>query len=277
MTAYHLFLIDAQNDFCDLPAPARPALPVAGADADLRRVATLVRAAGPALDAITLTLDSHHVYDVAHPGFWWADTPGAEVAPFTPITAAQVRAGRFQPRDPAARPRVLAYLDALEAAGRYTLMVWPVHCEVGTWGHQLHGAVREACADWELRRQRTSHVVFKGLNPWTEHYSALQAEVPDPADPETGLNRALIARLDTPGRLLIAGEAGSHCVRATVEHLVANLPDPTPERLSRLTLLTDAISPVGGFEAQQAAFFADMRQRGVRLATCAEVLAEMEA
>ena len=277
MTAYHLFLIDAQNDFCDLPAPARPALPVAGADADLRRVATLVRAAGPALDAITLTLDSHHVYDVAHPGFWWADTPGAEVAPFTPITAAQVRAGRFQPRDPAARPRVLAYLDAPEAAGRYTLMVWPVHCEVGTWGHQLHGAVREACADWELRRQRTSHVVFKGLNPWTEHYSALQAEVPDPADPETGLNRALIARLDTPGRLLIAGEAGSHCVRATVEHLVANLPDPTPERLSRLTLLTDAISPVGGFEAQQAAFFADMRQRGVRLATCAEVLAEMEA
>ena len=277
MTTYHLFLIDAQNDFCDLPPPARPALPVQGADADLHRVAALVRDAGDALDAITLTLDSHHRYDIAHPGFWWAAAPGAEVAPFTEITAAQVRAGQFQPRDPAALPRTLAYLDALEAQGRYTLMVWPVHCEVGTWGHQLHDAVREACADWELRRQRTSHVVFKGLNPWTEHYSALQAEVPDPADPETGLNRALIARLDTPGRLLIAGEAGSHCVRATVEHLVAHLPDPTPERLSRLTLLTDAISPVGGFEAQQAAFFDDMRQRGVQLATCAEVLAEMKA
>jgi nicotinamidase-related amidase len=237
----------------------------------------LVREAGDALDAITLTLDSHHAYDVAHPGFWWADTWGAEVIPFTQITAAQVRAGQFQPRDPAALPRTLAYLDALEAQGRYTLMVWPVHCAVGTWGHQLHDAVRAACADWELRRQRASHVVFKGLNPWTEHYSALQAEVPDPADPETGLNRALIARLDTPGRLLIAGEAGSHCVRATVEHLVAHLPDPTSERLSRLTLLTDAISPVGGFEAQQAAFFEDMRQRGVRLATCAEVIAEMKA
>lgn len=265
MTAFHLLLIDAQNDFCDLPAPARPALPVAGADADLRRVAALVRDAGDALDAITLTLDSHHAYDVAHPGFWWADTWGAEVIPFTQIAAAQVRAGQFQPRDPAALPRTLAYLDALEAQGRYTLMVWPVHCEVGTWGHQLHDAVRDACADWELRCQRVSHVVRKGLNPWTEHYSALQAEVPDPADPETGLNHALIARLDTPGRLLIAGEAGSHCVRATVEHLVAHLPDPTPERLSRLTLLTDAISPVGGFEAQQTAFFADMRQRGVRL------------
>lgn len=277
MTAFHLLLIDAQNDFCDLPAPARPALPVAGADADLHRVAALVREAGDALDAITLTLDSHHRLDIAHPGFWWAGTPGAEVGPFTPITAAQVRAGQFQPRDPAALPRVLAYLEALEAQGRYTLMVWPVHCEVGTWGHQLHDAVREACADWELRRQRTSHVVFKGLNPWTEHYSALQAEVPDSTDPDTGLNRALIHRLDAAERLLIAGEAGSHCVRATVEHLVANLPDPTPERLSRLTLLTDAISPVGGFEMQQAAFFADMRQRGVRLATCADVIAEMKA
>ena len=119
---------------------------------------------------------------------------------------------------------------------------------------------------------RASHVVFKGLNPWTEHYSALQAEVPDADDPDTGLNRALIARLDGPGRLLIAGEAGSHCVRATVEHLLEHLPDATPERLARITLLTDAISPVAGFEAHQADFFADMARRGVRLATCAEVL-----
>ena len=200
MTAFHqhlhLLLIDAQNDFCDLPAPARPALPVQGADADLHRVAALVRDAGDALDAITLTLDSHHRHDIAHPGFWWAAAPGAEVAPFTEITAAQVRAGQFQPRDPAALPRTLAYLDALEAQGRYTLMVWPVHCEVGTWGHQLHDAVRDACTDWELRCQRVSHVVRKGLNPWTEHYSALQAEVPDPADPETGLK----PRADRPAR-----------------------------------------------------------------------------
>ena len=121
MTAFHqplhLLLIDAQNDFCDLPAPAHPALPVKGADADMRRVAALVRDAGDALDAITLTLDSHHRYDIAHPGFWWAAEPGTEVAPFTEITAAQVRAGQFQPRDPAALPRTLAYLDSLGSPG----------------------------------------------------------------------------------------------------------------------------------------------------------------
>ena len=117
----HLLLIDAQNDFCDLPAGASgtPALPVPGADADLRRVAELLRRAADRIDALTLTLDTHHRRDIAHPGFWWAHAPGQEVAPFTPITAAQVRAGQFQPRDPAALSRVLAYLDALEAQGRY--------------------------------------------------------------------------------------------------------------------------------------------------------------
>ena len=277
--AFHLLLIDAQNDFCDLPASVHgtPALPVPGANADLQRVADLVRRGADALDAIVLTLDSHHRHDIAHPGFWQTGD-GAAVAPFTPITAAQVRAGQFRPRDaqPTTHNRVLAYLDALEAGGRHTLMVWPVHCEVGTWGHQLHAGVREACAAWELRRHRASHVVFKGLNPWTEHYSALQAEVPDPDDADTGLNRALIRRLDAAPRLLIAGEAGSHCVRATVEHLVAHLPDPSPARLARLTLLTDAISPVAGFEAVQADFLADMARRGVRLATCADALAEMK-
>lgn len=43
-----LLLIDPQNDFCDLPATASgtPALPVAGADADMRRVADLIERGG---------------------------------------------------------------------------------------------------------------------------------------------------------------------------------------------------------------------------------------
>lgn len=47
---------------------------------------------------------------------------GKAVPPYTPISAAEVRAGKYSPRNPAALPCVLAYLDALEAAGRYRLM-----------------------------------------------------------------------------------------------------------------------------------------------------------
>ncbi len=37
-----LLLIDPQNDFCDLPPPARPRLPVPGAHADMLRVGELI-------------------------------------------------------------------------------------------------------------------------------------------------------------------------------------------------------------------------------------------
>ncbi|MEN9844702.1 MAG: hypothetical protein RLZZ612_2531 [Pseudomonadota bacterium] len=272
MSSTVLLLIDPQNDFCDLPPSAQgtPALPVAGADADMQRVAALIRRRQASLDDIVVTLDSHHRVDVAHPSFWQAGDGAAAqaVAPFTPITAAQVRAGAFAPRDAAALPRVLAYLDELEAQGRYTLMVWPVHCEIGTWGHNVHSAVRVAYNAWEEARVCQVRKVVKGTNPWTEHYSAMQAEVPDANDPDTQLNRALIAHLDSFDTILIAGEASSHCVKATTEHLADHLPSG---RLSKLVLLTDGMSAVTGFEAQAQAFIAGMVARGAQTALCADV------
>lgn len=273
-----LLIIDPQNDFCDLPAdwcptdplggaPLAPALPVAGAHADLLRLADLLREAGEGFTDISITLDSHQRLDIAHTSFW-QHGDGTPVAPFTEIAAAQLRQGTFRPRIASALPRTLAYLDALEAQGRYRLMAWPVHCEIGTWGHALHAAVRDACKAWENGSGRAVHEVAKGSSPWTEHYSALQAEVPDEADPGTQLNRSLLHRLDEAELIVVAGEASSHCVRASTEHLVEHLPGGRPERL---LLLTDCMSPVTGFHAQHEAFLADMRSRGVQLATCAEL------
>lgn len=298
-----LLLIDPQNDFCDLPADwcprdpltgqaLAPALPVAGAHADMLRLAELLRHGTDGISAITLTLDAHHRFDIAHPTFWQTGTGdaggtsdaggksgmggasgtsdvGGPVAPFTAITAAQVRAGRFAPKDPAMLPRALAYLDALAQHGRYTLMVWPVHCEIGSWGQAIHPALKAACNAWEERHLAVAQKVSKGSNPWTEHYSALQAEVPDASDAATQLNRTLIADLDRADLILIGGEASSHCVRATTEHLADNLPSGQP---GKIVLLTDCMSPVGGFEAQQRDFLANMAQRGVRLATSDQML-----
>lgn len=282
----HLLIIDPQNDFCDLPAPylppdpvtaeARaPSLPVSGAHHDMLRVAALIRAGGDGLSALTVTLDSHHRYHIAHPTFW-RQGDGAPVAPFTQILAAQVRAGQFAPREHHALPRALAYLDALEAAGRYTLMVWPVHCEIGSWGHNVHDAVRAAYDAWEERQLGIVAKVAKGSNLWTENYSALKAEVPDPDDAATQFNTALADTLARADRLYICGEASSHCVKATTEHL-ADYVEQHGGRgaLARLVLLTDCISPVGGFQAQHDAFLDDMRRRGVQLATSNEILPEL--
>jgi nicotinamidase/pyrazinamidase len=273
----HLLIIDPQNDFCDLPpalcpAGEAPALPVAGAHADLQRLAAFIDAASPRLDAITVTLDSHQRLDIAHPGFWQT-ADGAAVPPFTTITAQQLRAGAFRPRDASAAGRAQAYVDALEARGRYTLMVWPVHCEIGSWGHAVHADVRAACNRWQERHLRSLNWVHKGSNPWTEHYSAVMAEVPDAADAGTGLNQALIDSLSPAGLLLVAGEASSHCVRATTEHLADHLGGD----LGRVVLLGDCMSPVTGFEAQAADFLAAMQQRGLRVMASVGVLPLLHA
>ena len=277
----HLLIIDPQNDFCDLPAnycPANPpggssapALPVTGAHADMQRLAAMVDAGRNGLSAITITLDSHHHLDIAHPTFW-QDVSGGPIAPFTQIQAADVRAGRFLPRDVKARGRAQAYLDALEAAGRYTHMVWPVHCEIGTWGHNIHHDLRLACNRWEEANNDIVTKVSKGENPWTEHYSAMMAEVPDPEDAHTQLNAKLLDSLFAADRVFIAGEAGSHCVKATTEHIVANWP---AAELGRLVLIKDCISAVGGFEAQYAAFLTDMSKLGVQIMNADDVCAEL--
>jgi nicotinamidase/pyrazinamidase len=280
----HLLIIDPQNDFCDLPntyllrdpltgATVAPALPVPGAHGDMQRLAHLIRTGGAGLTDITVTLDSHHRLDIAHPTFWRRGD-GTAVPPFTTIHAEQVRKREYEPRNPAALPRALAYIEALEANARYALTIWPVHCEMGTWGHNVHADVRTAYNLWEEQQLRVVGKVSKGENPWTEHYSAMQAEVPDAQDPHTQLNQALLEQLDKAEVILIAGEASSHCVKATTEHIAQHLPSG---KLERITLLTDCMSHVSGFSAQHDAFMADMRKRGLHLATSGEVLTRLKA
>lgn len=279
-----LLVIDPQNDFCDLPVDylptalekgtgCTPALPVAGAHADMLRVADLINRGLNGLSGISVTLDSHHRLDIAHPTFWM-DAQGEAVAPFTQISASEVRTGKYLPRNTEALPRVLAYLDALESAGRYRLKIWPIHCEIGSWGHNVHADVRAAYNCWEDAALGIVNMVSKGSNPWTEHYSAIMAEVPDADDPATQLNRGFIEVLAQADRIYITGEAGSHCVKATTEHIVDNFAHAD---LSKLVLVTDCMSAVTGFDAQYEGFVRDMMARGVQTATADDVLPELLA
>jgi len=235
------------------------------------RVAQLIQDAGARLSNISITMDAHQRLDIAHPTFWQTGA-GEPVSPFTSISAQDVENGHYAPRLPGARGRALAYLRQLEEQGRYRHMVWPVHCEIGSWGQNVHAALRQAYNVWEERTLRSVTKVTKGENPWTEHYSAIQAEVPDEADPGTQTNAELVAQLRGADRLYITGEAGSHCVKATTEHLVAQLSDA---EVNRLVLVTDCMSPVTGFEAAYQQFVQDMQARGVALMTAAQVAAEL--
>jgi len=262
-----LLIIDPQMDFCD--GPANGALPVPGAWDDLVRLGRLIDRLGPRLEAIDVTLDSHHAMDIAHAP-WWVNQAGAQAPPFTMITAADVEAGVWTPANPAWRERSLRYVRQLEANGKYALLVWPTHCLIGSAGHAVQPDLFAALRRWEEHRGGLVNFVAKGANPFTEHYSAIAAEVPDPSDGATLPNTALLDRLRDSDLVLVGGEALSHCVKATMTDIADAV---GADHVGKFVLLTDCMSPVpalpGGpdFPALGRAFVADMVARGMRVAT----------
>lgn len=262
----HLVVIDPQVDFCD----PQGALYVRGAECDMERLARMVTRLAPKPDDIHVTLDSHRLIDVAHPIFW-KDSQGQHPAPFTIIKANDVEAGRWMPTLPSMTRRMLDYVRALETNGRYPLCIWPPHCLIGTPGHNVLPALQQVLQSWEAQRFAMVDYVTKGSNPWTEHYSAVCADVPDPTDPGTQINTGLIQTLLEADIIAIAGEAGSHCLANTVRDIATNFGDDSAIR--KLVLLEDATSPVPGFETFQTDFVREMRTRGMQISTTQDFLA----
>jgi len=271
-----LLLIDPQNDFCDLPELERPegmepALPVPGAWQDMRRLALVLDSAGERIDGITVTLDSHPLVGIERPLLWETDD-GQPVEPFTVISAEDLRQGRFRPAVAALQgdDRVLNVLATLNSQGTPGIMVWPAHCTIGTWGHQVVDPVAAALERWTGAWRRLIRYVHKGSNPLTEHFGAFQADVVLADAPETDFNQGLAKRLMRADTLLVAGEASSHCVAASIRQLLGR----APHMARRIVLLTDCMSPVTGFEEPAAEFFREMAERGVRAMTAAQWMQE---
>jgi len=257
-TTIHLVVIDPQNDFCSPTG----ALFVPGADQDVVRLAAMIDRLRGRLSDIHVTLDSHRKVDISHP-MWWRDAVGREPGPFTQITAADMTAGRWTTARADLQARSLDYLGALERSGRYPHTIWPYHCLIGDAGHNVAGVLASAMHEWE-QRLATVDFITKGSNPFTEHFSAVQAEVPDADDPGTQVNTDFIDTLEQADVILLAGEALSHCLANTVRDIADRF---GAEQLGKLHLLTDASHNVPGFDALGDAFVRDMTARGMRLTT----------
>lgn len=259
-----LLIIDPQNDFCD----PNGALYVPGANEDMNRLAHLVEQLGEGLNDIHVTLDSHRKVDISHP-IWFSDAAGRHPEPFSVIAADDLENGRWSTTRASTFERSLNYLKALEATGRYPHVIWPYHCLIGDEGHNVWPALSQAIHHWE-ERFRMADFVTKGSNPFTEHFSAVQAEVPDPSDPSTQLNTRLIATLEQADIVLLAGEALSHCLANSVRDIADKF--ASPKYIRKLVLLTDASSNVTGFENYGDDFLRELRAKGMQFATTHEFI-----
>ncbi len=254
-----ILIIDPQQDFCEPDG----ALYVSGAKEDSLRTAEMINRLGTEIETIRITLDSHQIIDIAHPIFW-KDSDGKHPAPFTIITVDDIESGKYHTTNPAMIKRASNYVRQLATNDRYPLCIWPEHCLVGSWGHTIQTDIFESVSRWSREKLKAVDIVNKGANPLTEHYSALRADVTDPEDPDTWLNTDLIESLDTADVIAVLGQAKSHCVANTIRDIVDNFSD---DSIRKICFIEDCSSNVAGFEEQGNAFVAEMKARGMNVAT----------
>ncbi len=269
-----LFLVDAQIDFIHPPPVGTLAVP--GAVDDTRRTTELLYRHADRVTAVVASLDSHVPHQIFY-GTWWSDEGGRPPAPFTLIGPADVKAGRWRPlREP---EWSLAYVRGLAATAKKALCVWPYHAMTGSPGHALDPALFEAVAYHAAAREAGPHFVTKGSVPQTEHYSVFEPEIAYGGAAEAARNDALLEELAGYDRVLVAGQAKSHCVLESVRSLIAHLgrrPGPGAE----VCLLADCTSSVAhpaiDFEAIARAEYEVLAARGLRLAASTDGAALFE-
>lgn len=258
-----LLIIDPQVDFCD----PNGSLYVEGADEDMKRVADMIDRLGGKINNIHVTLDCHYKFSIFHK-LIWRNSKGENPDPFTIISAKDVKDGIWFPVFPYLRQKFIDYCEALEQKNKYQLCIWPEHCKIASNGNSVLPVLYEALGRWEELKINNVDFVSKGSNKYTEMYSAISAECPDPEDPSTQLNTRLIETIGKADTVIICGEASSHCVKATVEDISNNFSDDS--YIKKLCLLEDGtsavISPFVDFPAIANKFVSDMSDRGMKTA-----------
>lgn len=280
-----LLLIDLQKDFCN-PAGTLYVGGRSGTGAidDCARTAAFVHRNLHELTGISGTLDTHFAHQIFFPAFW-RDENGHMPAPHTVITTDDIRAGKFVPNPAMARwlcggnyawllKQVLHYTEALEKAGKYQLYLWPPHCILGTEGHALAGVVAEAVMFHAYVRSANPHFEVKGGHPLTENYSVMAPEVLSRHDGQPLMQRsaAFVHSLLKADRLVIAGQAASHCVAASIADLLDEIVKIDATLARKVYLLSDCMSAVvvpGGkdFTPEAEAALGRFRAAGMHVVT----------
>ncbi len=283
--------VDLQNTFCipqfELFVAGRSGL---AAVEDNQRLCRFIYRNLEWITQFVVTMDSHQTYQIFHPTFL-EDSAGQNPEPFSSVSNEDVVTGRWRVRRETcealgvstswAQEYIRAYSRKLKEHGKYEWTVWPYHAMLGGIGHALVSALDEAIFFHSIARTSMPSIHLKGRNPWTEHYSALGPEVPEPEDgrPATQNTAALLDELLQFDKVLIAGQAKSHCVAWTVEDVLLEIGNRGNEIVDKFYLLEDCTSPVvvpgvTDFTEQANARFEKFRRAGMHVVRSTEPISE---
>ena len=251
-----LLLIDIQNTFC-IPGFELFVGGTSGNAAveDNRRLCEFIYQNLASISQISATLDTHSAMQIFHPLFF-VNGLGQHPTPYTDIHPEDLLAGKWTFNPDLAgqfgispeygQEMVLHYTETLAKKGKYALTIWPYHAMLGGIGHALVSAVEEAIFFHSVTRSTQPKFEIKGQSPFTENYSVIGPEVLNGPMGETLGSRSpeFIEQLKNVDRLIIAGQAKSHCVAWTVADLLEDIRATDLALAGKVYLLEDCSSPV---------------------------------
>jgi len=251
-----LMLVDVQNTFClpdfELYVAGRSGT---GAVDDNRRLCEFIYRNLGTITRVTATMDTHQAMQIFH-AIFLVDENGEHPAPYTLVSAEDVREGKWKFNPALAgyfgisaqqgQGRLQHYVDKLEEVEKYSLTIWPYHAMLGGIGHALVSSVEEALFFHSIARLSPPDFEIKGDRSFTEHYSVIGPEVEKGPQGEVlgEHNDKFVKLLKDVDRLVIAGQAKSHCVAWTIADLLSDLRAEDPALAKKIYLLEDCTSPV---------------------------------
>jgi nicotinamidase-related amidase len=285
--------VDMQNTFCtpgfELFVAGRSGT---GAVDDSRRfVEFLYRNLGR-VTRVFSTMDTHQAAQIFH-ALFLVDDGGHHPPAMTFVSVEDVEGGRWRFNEELAEALGLApgdgqrhllhYARTLRDGGKYALTIWPYHSMLGGIGHALVPSVEEAFFFHSVARSTPVDFRVKGNQALTEAYSVFGPEV------ECGPSGQVLGQRDEQlaqallgyDRVIVAGQAKSHCVAWSVADLLDSMSRRDPALADRLYLLDDCtssvVAPGVDFTQEGDAAFARFARAGAHIVRSTTPMAEWPA
>ncbi len=252
-----LLAVDCQLTFChpdfQLYVGGRSGT---GAVDDTRRLVEFIYHNLGVLTAIHATMDTHTAAQIFFDIFFIDENGNYPTPLVSDLSLKSLQSGAWRANPAAAamlnmssedlQNHIIHYATELAKAGKYSLTIWPYHAMLGGIGHALVPALEEVFFFHGQARNSQTGFEMKGGNPLTENYSILRPEVLTTAGGSVIANKntELIDRLLKYDRLVIAGQAKSHCVAWTIEDLLNEINARDPALAGKVYLLEDCTSAV---------------------------------
>lgn len=237
-----LLCVDMQRDFIE----GGP-LGVAGSVGDTERLTRFIYRTMTKITEIAASLDTHSPRQIFHQ-CWWRGADGQMPAPFTVITAKDVKEGRWHPLYE--KEKSEEYLEYLETGGQKQLVIWPYHCIAGTAGCALENQFSNMIHFFSAAREASLKKIVKGTLPATEFYGIVSPEY-DPGG--SYANRELLDDLKRCDKLVIAGEARDYCVAQSVLQICEAM--EKEKKRPEIFIMEDCMSCVGPDAASVSATY----------------------